>query len=111
MFADEPSLVSGQMLQTGGLFSKGGPKTGGPLKIAGLFSGGLFSGQGGRNLGWPFSEAALWRKYQRLRAQSKGPDPIGRQRGIGATDFERLLTGTWATRAFGRRAVTSPAHK
>jgi hypothetical protein len=44
-------------------------------------------------LWWPFSEAALWRKYQRLRAQSKGPDPINRHLGIGATDFERLLTG------------------
>jgi hypothetical protein len=38
-------------------------------------------------------QTALWRKYQRLRAQSKGPDPIGRQLGIGVTDFEMLLTG------------------
>ena len=38
-------------------------------------------------------QTALWRKYQRLRAQSEGPDPIGRQLGIGVTDFEMLLTG------------------
>jgi len=38
-------------------------------------------------------QTALWRKYQRLRAQSKGPDPIGRQLGIGVTDFEMFLTG------------------
>jgi hypothetical protein len=38
-------------------------------------------------------QAALWRKYQRLRAQSKGPDAIGRQLGIGVTDFEIFLTG------------------
>jgi hypothetical protein len=36
---------------------------------------------------------ALWRKYQRLRAQSRGPDPIGRQLAIGVTDFEMFLTG------------------
>jgi hypothetical protein len=40
-------------------------------------------------------QAALWRKYQRLLAQSKskGPDPIARQLGIGVSDFEMLLTG------------------
>ena len=38
-------------------------------------------------------QTALWRKYQRLRAQSKGPDPIARQLGIGVTDFEMFLTG------------------
>jgi hypothetical protein len=38
-------------------------------------------------------QRALWRKYQRLRAQSKGPDQIGRQLGIGLTDFETILTG------------------
>jgi len=38
-------------------------------------------------------QQALWRKYQRLRAQSRGPDPIGRQLGIGVTDFEMILTG------------------
>jgi hypothetical protein len=47
------------------------------------------SGQASRSA----RQAALWRKYQRLRAQSKGPDPIGRQLGIGVTDFEMLLTG------------------
>src|SRR5262249_17301187 len=36
---------------------------------------------------------ALWRKYQRLRKQSRGPDPIARQLGIGVTDFEMFLTG------------------
>jgi hypothetical protein len=38
-------------------------------------------------------QAALWRKYQRLREQSRGPDPIARQLGIGVTDFEMFLTG------------------
>jgi len=38
-------------------------------------------------------QTALWRKYQRLRVQSRGPDPIGRQLGIGVTDFEMFLTG------------------
>jgi hypothetical protein len=38
-------------------------------------------------------QVALWRKYQRLRAQSRGPDPIARQLGIGVTDFEMFLTG------------------
>ena len=38
-------------------------------------------------------QRALWRKYQRLRAQSRGPDPIGRQLAIGVTDFEMFLTG------------------
>jgi|SRR6516225_344729 hypothetical protein len=38
-------------------------------------------------------QATLWRKYQRLREQSKGPDPIARQLGIGVTDFEMFLTG------------------
>jgi len=38
-------------------------------------------------------QQALWRKYQRLRAQSKGPDLIGQQLGIGVTDFEMMLTG------------------
>src|SRR6202023_3798417 len=37
-------------------------------------------------------QQALWRKYQRLRKQSKGTDPIARQLGIGVTDFEVLLT-------------------
>jgi hypothetical protein len=36
---------------------------------------------------------ALWRKYQRLRAQSKAPDRIGQQLGIGVTDFEMILAG------------------
>ena len=36
-------------------------------------------------------QLALRRKYRRLRAQSKGPDPIGRQLGIGVTDFEMSL--------------------
>ena len=38
-------------------------------------------------------QRALWRKYERLRAQSKGPDPIARQLGIGVTEFEMFLTG------------------
>jgi hypothetical protein len=38
-------------------------------------------------------QQALWRKYQRLRAQSKEPDPIARQLGIGVTEFEMFLTG------------------
>jgi len=38
-------------------------------------------------------QQAHWRKYQRLRAQSKGPDRIGRQLGIGVTDFEMILAG------------------
>jgi hypothetical protein len=38
-------------------------------------------------------QQALWRKYQRLRAQSKGPDRIGRQFAIGVTDFEMILAG------------------
>jgi hypothetical protein len=38
-------------------------------------------------------QRALWRKYQRLRAQSRGPDPIGRQLAIGVTDFEMFLAG------------------
>ena len=38
-------------------------------------------------------QRALWRKYQRLRAQSRGPDPIARQLAIGVTDFEMFLTG------------------
>ena len=37
-------------------------------------------------------QAALWRKYQRLREQSRGPDPIARQLAIGVTDFEMFLT-------------------
>jgi hypothetical protein len=37
-------------------------------------------------------QSALWRKYQRLRKQSRGPDPIARQLGIGVTNFEILLT-------------------
>jgi len=36
-------------------------------------------------------QEALWRKYQRLRKQSRGPDPIARQLGIGVSDFERFL--------------------
>jgi hypothetical protein len=38
-------------------------------------------------------QQAHWRKYQRLRAQSRGPDPIARQLGIGVTDFEMILAG------------------
>ena len=38
-------------------------------------------------------QRAHWRKYQRLQAQSKGPDRIGRQLGIGVTDFEMILAG------------------
>src|SRR5258708_35352843 len=38
-------------------------------------------------------QRALWRKYQRLREQAKGPDPIARYRGIGVTDFQMCLTG------------------
>jgi hypothetical protein len=38
-------------------------------------------------------QLALWRKYQRLREQSKGPDSIARQLGIGVTNFEMFLTG------------------
>jgi hypothetical protein len=38
-------------------------------------------------------QQALWRKYQRLRAQSKAPDRIGQQLGIGVTDFQMILTG------------------
>jgi hypothetical protein len=38
-------------------------------------------------------EAALWRKYQRLRQQSKGPDLLARQLSIGLSDFEMFLTG------------------
>jgi hypothetical protein len=38
-------------------------------------------------------QAALWRKYQRLRKRSKGPGSLARQLGIGVTDFEMLLTG------------------
>jgi hypothetical protein len=38
-------------------------------------------------------QRALWRKYQRLGAQSRGPDPIGRQLAIGVTDFEMFLAG------------------
>jgi hypothetical protein len=37
--------------------------------------------------------SALWRKYQRLRERSRGPDPIARQLGIDVTDFEMILTG------------------
>ena len=40
-------------------------------------------------------QQAHWRKYQRLRAQSRGPDPIARQLGIGVTDFEMILAGLW----------------
>jgi hypothetical protein len=38
-------------------------------------------------------QQALWRKYQRLRERSKGPDPIARQLGLGVTDFEMFLIG------------------
>ena len=38
-------------------------------------------------------QAALWRKYQRVRERSKGPDSLARQLGIGVTDFEMFLTG------------------
>jgi hypothetical protein len=38
-------------------------------------------------------QQAHWRKYQRLRAQLKGPDRIGRQLGIGVTNFEMILAG------------------
>jgi hypothetical protein len=38
-------------------------------------------------------QRALWRKYQQLREQSKVPDPIARQLGLGVTDFQMILTG------------------
>jgi hypothetical protein len=38
-------------------------------------------------------QRALWRKYQRLREQSKVPDRIARQLGLGVTDFQMILTG------------------
>jgi hypothetical protein len=38
-------------------------------------------------------QVALWRKYQRLRQQSKGPDLLARQLGIGVSDFKMFLTG------------------
>jgi hypothetical protein len=38
-------------------------------------------------------QEALWRKYQRLRKQSRGPDQIARQLGVGVTNFEIFLTG------------------
>src|SRR5262249_10256813 len=38
-------------------------------------------------------QQALWRKYQRVRKQSGGPDSIARQLGIGVTDFELSLFG------------------
>jgi hypothetical protein len=38
-------------------------------------------------------QRALWRKYQRLRKQLEGPDPIARQLGIGVSNFEMFLTG------------------
>ena len=38
-------------------------------------------------------QSALWRKYQRLRNQSRGPDRMARQLGIGVTNFEMFLTG------------------
>lgn len=38
-------------------------------------------------------ENALWRKYQRLRQQSRGPDLLGRQLGLGASDFEMVVMG------------------
>jgi hypothetical protein len=52
-------------------------------------SGQRLSGEGTRRA----RELALWRKYQRLRQRSKGPDPLARQLGIGVTDFEMFLTG------------------
>jgi len=47
------------------------------------------SGQASRSA----RQLALWRKYQRLRKQSKMPDPIAWQLGLGVTDFEMILTG------------------
>jgi hypothetical protein len=38
-------------------------------------------------------QEALWRKYQRLRKQSKGPDPLARQLGLGVSNFKMFLTG------------------
>jgi hypothetical protein len=38
-------------------------------------------------------QAALWRKYQRMRERSKGPASLARQLGIGVTDFEMFLIG------------------
>jgi hypothetical protein len=38
-------------------------------------------------------QVALWRKYQRLRKQSKQPGALARQLGLGVTDFEMFLTG------------------
>ena len=88
---DESILLSGvyALVQTG-LSERAAVRTIADAKVFPHYERRSWQRPSGRKLANVRAKRALWRKYQRLRARSKGPDPIARQLGIGVTDFESV---------------------